>query len=106
MGDRDDSSKSANEFLASGSSDGISSVLWPAAISGDVFRADEFGSYEPADRVVERSTLEHEDFVLVAIAQQALHLVRMHWRFAQEREYRYFPNSEVCLHIVQMNYIV
>ena len=106
MGDRNDASKRADEFPASGGSDGISSALWPTANSADVFRADEFCSYKPADCVVEGSTLEHEDLVLVAIAQQTLHLVGMHWRFAQEREYRYFPNSKVRLHIVRMNYIV
>ncbi len=106
MGDRDDASKGADELLASGGRDRISSPLGPAAISADVFRTDEFGANEPTDCVIERAPLEHEDLVLVAVAQQALHLVGMHRRFAQEREHRDFPNSKVCLHIVQMNYIV
>ena len=63
--------KSADEFFASGGSDGVGSALGPAAVSADVFRGDEFGAHEPTDCVIEGAPLEHEDLVFVAVAQQA-----------------------------------
>ena len=69
------------------------------------FGRDEFVAHETADGVIERAALEGEDFVLVAQAEQALHLVGMHGSFAEEGENGDFPDSEFVRHIVHMNYI-
>jgi hypothetical protein len=37
---------------------------------------------EPVDGVVQRTTFEDEELILVALSKEPLHLVRVHRRFA------------------------
>ena len=46
--------------------------------------------------MIEGAAFEGEDLVLVAQAEEALHLVGMHRCFAEESEDGDFPDSEFC----------
>jgi hypothetical protein len=105
MGNCNDLAEGADELFAAGGRDGVGGAFGTPAIAANVFREDELGAHETPDGVIERALFQREDFVLVAFAEQALHLVRVHRSFAQQGEYGYFPDSKVCGHIVQMNYI-
>ncbi len=85
--------------------DGVGGAFRAAAVAAGGLGSDELVADETADGVIERAALEGEDFVLVAQAEQALHLVGMHGPFAQEGKDGNFPDSEFGRHIVQMNYI-
>ena len=55
--------------------------------------------------MIERSTLEREDFILVPETKQALHLVGVHGALTKQSEDGDFPDSKFRCHIAHMNYI-
>ena len=94
----------AGELLAAGSSNGVGGAFGTSAVTACRFGNDEAVALEAPNGVIEGTALEGEDLVLVAKAEEAPHLIGMHWLFTKKGEDGDFPDSEFS-HIVQMNYI-
>lgn len=72
----------------------IRRALRPVAVAVDADLGDEALPFEPRDGVIHRAVRDRDDAVVVPMAHEPDHLVRMHLALAQQREHHHPERGE------------